>query len=168
MGDALADIVAENWPVRGVTVRRGDTLTFCLPITPTAQQRPRHARFGGHDVTYKSASQQANERTLEACLLQHRPEKPLSGPLELSFSAIFPVPRSWTKKRREAALRGEMWHTARPDTDNLAKQLKDAMTRLGFWDDDRQVAAYGRCEKKYGERGAWRVSVRTLGSGEGL
>ena len=26
MGDSLADIVAEIWPVRGVTVRRGDTL----------------------------------------------------------------------------------------------------------------------------------------------
>ena len=169
MGDALADAMAEVGPFGTAYIRgRDNALVFFLPIIPTAQQRPRHARFGGHNVTYKSATQKANERTLEACLLQYRPEKPLCGPLELSFSAIFPVPRSWTKKRREAALRGEMWHTARPDTDNLAKQLKDAMTRLGFWEDDRQVAAYGRCEKKYGERGAWRVSVRTLGSGEGL
>lgn len=141
-------------------------LSFCLPITPTAQQRPRHARFGAHDVTYKSESQKANERTLEACLLPHRPKTPLGGPLELSFCATFPVPRSWTKKRREAALRGKMWHTSKPDTDNLAKQLKDAMTRLGFWGDDRQVAAYGRMEKLYGERGEWRVRVRELESGE--
>lgn len=138
-------------------------LSFCLPITPTAQQRPRHARFGGHDVTYKSESQKANERTLEACLLPHRPKMPLSGPLELSFCATFPVPRSWTKKRREAALRGKMWHTAKPDTDNLAKQLKDAMTRLGFWQDDRQVAVC-HMEKIYGERGEWSVRVLELES----
>ena len=137
-------------------------LSFCIPITPTAQQRPRHARFGGHDVTYKSATQQANERTLEAMLMPHRPKTPLSGPLELSFCAVFSVPQSWTKKRREAALRGKMWHTSKPDTDNLCKQLKDAMTRLGFWADDRQVAAYGRMEKLYGERGEWRVRVREL------
>lgn len=139
-------------------------LFFILPITPTAQQRPRHARIGGHDVTYKSESQKANERTLEACLLPHRPKTPLSGPLELSFCAIFPIPRSWTKKRREAALWGRMWHTSKPDTDNIAKQLKDAMTRLGFWQDDRQVAVYGRMEKLYGKRGQWRVRVRELES----
>lgn len=137
-------------------------LFFILPITPTAQQRPRHARVGGgHDVTYKSESQKANERTLEACLLPHRPKTPLSGPLELYFCATFPVPRSWTKKRREAALLGKMWHTSKPDTDNLAKQLKDAMTRMGFWQDDRQVAIC-TAEKCYGGRGEWRVSVSEL------
>lgn len=136
-------------------------LFFILPITPTAQQRPRHARIGGHDVTYKSTTQQANERTLEAMLLPHRPKTPLSGPLELSFRATFPIPRSWTKKRREAALRVRIWHTSRPDTDNLAKQLKDAMTRLGFWQDDRQVAVCNM-EKIYGGRGEWRVRVREL------
>lgn len=141
-------------------------LSFCLPITPTAQQRPRHARFGAHDVTYKSATQKANERTLEACLLPHRPKTPLSGPLELSFRATFSAPRSRPKKRREAALLGKIWHTSKPDTDNLAKQLKDAMTRLGFWGDDRQVAVYGRMEKLYGERGEWRVRVRELENGE--
>ncbi len=61
---------------------------------------------------------------------------------------------------------GKIWHTSKPDTDNLAKQLKDAMTRLGFWGDDRQVAAYGRMEKLYGERGEWRVRVRELENGE--
>lgn len=61
---------------------------------------------------------------------------------------------------------GKIWHTSKPDTDNLAKQLKDAMTRLGFWGDDRQVAAYGRMEKLYGERGEWRVRVQELESGE--
>lgn len=114
-------------------------------------------------MTYKSESQKANERTLEAFLLPHRPKTPLSGPLELSFCATFPVPMSWTKKLREEALRGKMWHMARPDADNLAKQLKDAMTRLGFWQDDRQVAAC-HMEKRYGDRGQWRVSVRELES----
>ena len=136
-------------------------LFFILPITPTAQQRPRHARVGGHDVTYKSESQKANERTLEACLLPHRPKTPMKGPLELSFCAIFPIPRSWTKKRREAALRGKIWHTSKPDTDNLAKQLKDAMTRMGFWQDDRQVALCF-AEKCYGGRGELRVHVSEL------
>ncbi|MFR1532849.1 MAG: RusA family crossover junction endodeoxyribonuclease [Bilophila wadsworthia] len=37
------------------------------------------------------------------------------------------------EKQREAMLRGEIAHTKKPDLDNMAKQLKDAMTRAGFW-----------------------------------
>ena len=33
------------------------------------------------------------------------------------------------------------WRTAKPDTDNLEKALKDEMTRLHFWADDAQVCS---------------------------
>lgn len=134
-------------------------LFFVLLCTPTPQQRARHCASG---IAYKSKSQKANERTLEAFLLPHRPEEPLRGPLELSFTAVFPVPKSWPKKRREKAINGREWHTARPDLDNLQKQLKDALTRMGFWGDDSQVAAYGETKKIYGERGEWWVRIREL------
>lgn len=48
--------------------------------------------------------------------------------------------------------------TKKPDLDNLAKQLKDAMTRLNFWHDDAQVVCL-RCEKIYAESGRWDVAV---------
>lgn len=139
-------------------------MEFILPITPTAQQRPRHARINGRDITYKSQQQKKNERELESALLPHRPKAPIEGPVELSFVATFPVPASWTAKRKSDAISRRRWHTSKPDTDNLCKQLKDAMTRLGFWNDDRQVAAYGRIEKRYGERGEWLVTVTELGT----
>lgn len=31
--------------------------------------------------------------------------------------------------------------TTKPDTDNLQKLLKDCMTKLGYWQDDAQVAS---------------------------
>lgn len=139
--------------------RPAASVQFFIPCIPTAQQRPRHMTTpNGFHRAYKSAAQEANERTLEAQLLKHVPEVPLSGALQLTFRAIFPVPKSASKRDRAAMLRGDIGHTTKPDLDNLTKQLKDAMTRMQFWGDDRQVACC-HCTKEYGERPGWVVYV---------
>lgn len=130
-------------------------MTFELPIIPTAQQRARHTRTGR---AYKSAAQEGNERTLEAVLMPYKPEKPLCGPVRLSFTAFMPIPASASKKRREAMQAGKIGHTVKPDVDNLSKQLLDAMTRLRFWDDDRQVVELV-ARKRYDESPRWAVEV---------
>lgn len=58
-------------------------------------------------------------------------------------------------------LSGRIGHTVKPDLDNLCKQLKDAMTRLRFWQDDRQVVRLV-CEKVYGLDPCWKISVRNI------
>lgn len=137
-------------------------LSFTLRCVPTAQQRPRHMRAStGRDLTYKSARQLANEQTLEALLLRHVPDKPFTGGVELRFTAIMPIPTSESKKRKEAMLRGEIGPTVKPDLDNLAKQLKDAMSRMLFWHDDRQVVRLV-CEKIYGHDPCWQISIRNV------
>lgn len=133
-------------------------ISFTLPIVPTAQARPKVAVRGKFAQAYKTKDQQANERTLEACLKEHQPEKPLSGPLVLEFVAALPVPRSKSKKAKEAMLNGWDYPAKKPDLDNLAKQLKDAMTRMQFWGDDAQVVCL-RCKKIYAEAGRWDVAV---------
>lgn len=137
-------------------------ISFVLECTPTAQQRPRHARTKtGLDMTYKSSAQKANERTLEAMLLPYRPKMALEGGLELIFKAVMPLPSSMSKKTKIRAITGQIGHTVKPDLDNLAKQLKDAMTRMRFWRDDKQVIRlFG--EKVYGENPHWEVSVKKI------
>jgi Holliday junction resolvase RusA-like endonuclease len=109
-------------------------------------------------MAYKSGAQKDNERTLDTCLLQHRPETPLAGPLHLQFVAALPMPKKPSNKAREAMLSGAEPPQKKPDLDNLAKQLKDAMTRLQFWKDDRQVVSL-RCSKIWAETGYWQVYV---------
>lgn len=137
-------------------------LAFFLPIVPTAQQRPRHAHNGNFSRTYKSKTQEDNERTLEALLMQHRPETPITAPVRLSVVATFPIPATWPKKRKQAALRGELNHVTKPDLDNLMKQIKDCITRLRFWEDDKQVCQYGHCVKKYSDNPGWSVIIQPL------
>lgn len=130
-------------------------MTFELHIIPTAQQRARHTRAGR---AYKSTAQEANERTLEAVLLSYKPENPFCGPVRLVFTACMPMPASASKKRREAMQAGKIGHTVKPDVDNLSKQLLDCMTRLRFWEDDRQVVELV-ARKRYDANPRWVVEV---------
>lgn len=142
-------------------------IAFTLNAIPTAQARARHGVVNGHSMTFKATSQRANEQTLDALLAPHAPAAPIMGAVVLEFRAIFPPAKSASKKSRSAMLRGLVHHTKKPDLDNLTKQLKDAMTRLQFWEDDRQVVRT-ICEKRYGEVGRWEVRVREVQEGEAI
>lgn len=134
-------------------------LKFRLNCIPTAQARARHGRTkSGLHVTFKSANQRANERTLEALLAPHAPRSPLQGPLVLEFVAALPVGKSDSRTLREAKLTGLVAPEKKPDIDNLTKQIMDCMTRLQFWADDVQVVCL-RCEKIYAEQGYWDVAL---------
>jgi Holliday junction resolvase RusA-like endonuclease len=133
-------------------------IKFTLPIIPTAQARPKVTVRGAYAHAYKTKDQEANERTLEACLLEHKPDKPLSGPLVLEFVAALPIPKSVSKKGRAAMLSGEDYPTKRPDLSNLCKQIEDVMNNLQFWHDDAQIVCH-RTEKIYAETGYWQVAV---------
>ena len=50
-----------------------------------------------------------------------------------------PIPKSGTKKLKSKMELGLVPHIKNCDIDNLAKNLLDCMTKLGFWKDDRQV-----------------------------
>lgn len=137
-------------------------LHFLLPCVPTAQERVRHAVRHGFSVAYKSARQKKAEAELDGLLARHSPKRPLDGPLRLEFVAAMPIPASTPKYEREAIVRGKIAHIKKPDLDNLAKQLKDALSRTGFWHDDRQVVSL-HCAKVYGDMPHWDVTVQTLG-----
>lgn len=134
-------------------------LKFRLNCIPTAQARARHGRTkSGLHMTFKSANQKANDRTLEALLAPYAPKTPLAGPLVLEFVAALPVGKSDSRTLREAKLTGLVAPEKKPDIDNLTKQIMDCMTRLQFWADDVQVVCL-RCEKIYAEQGYWDVAL---------
>ena len=90
--------------------------------------------------------------------MPYRPVWPLKGPVRLVFTAYMPIPASASKKRKAAMQAGKIGHIVKPDVDNLAKQLLDAMSRLWFWEDDRQVVELV-ARKRYGESPRWVVEV---------
>ena len=74
---------------------------------------------------------------------------PFVGPVSLSVVALFPIPRSWARRRQEAARTGAELHTKRPDLDNVVKAIKDGLNGI-VWRDDCQVVVM-QCRKGYAD-----------------
>lgn len=66
--------------------------------------------------------------------MQQRGLDPFEGPLVMDMCAFMPVPDSWPAWRREAALKGLIVPTVKPDFDNLMKTV-DGLNGVCFTDD---------------------------------
>lgn len=109
-------------------------LDFFMPMIPptvTAQEHKIHV-VKGRPIVYDTEQIKAARQKLEAHLSKHVPAERFAGPLRLIAKWCFPI---GTKNHNG------QWKATRPDTDNLQKLLKDSMTRVGFWNDDAQVAS---------------------------
>lgn len=123
-----------------------DVLTFHLAGEPVGKGRPRFAKATGHAFT--PARTRSYEGALRLAAQAAMTGRPLfEGPLAVSVLAVFPVPRSWSKKRQTAALAGEVRPAVKPDIDNLLKVL-DACNEV-VWRDDVQITD-AAIAKRYG------------------
>lgn len=141
------------------------TITMTIPIIPKSQARPRHGRTAkGHSVTYKSAEQRQAEQDLIALLAPHRPGAPLAGEIKLGVRAYLPRPQSKPRSWQLNAAGGHIRPTCKPDLDNLLKHVKDCLTQLSFWGDDKQVVEYLPGTGKYyddNQGPRWEIVITT-------
>ena len=138
-------------------------MRFVIDITPKPQRRHRSRVVRGAArsfvQTYKDPKQRQEEKKLDYCLMEFKPRRPMEGPLLLGVRVFLPIPRSWPKYKQEAARRGEIRPTAKPDLDNLIKHLKDVMNGQ-FWQDDKQVVEYlPGTGKWYSDQPRWEIEL---------
>src|SRR5262249_43732765 len=76
--------------------------------------------------------------TIEPCPVCEREPCP-SPSARAEITVDLPVPASWSGRRRDAALRGEVRPTSRPDTDNYIKAALDAINAIVVADDSLVV-----------------------------
>ena len=133
-------------------------ITFCVPGQPQGKGRARSTKSGRH---YTPAKTVAYERLIAQCAAEAMGDwQVITGPAECHVIAVFGVPASWSKKRREAALQWVDYPTVKPDGDNIAKAVKDALNGL-VWIDDSQVVDL-RVKKVYGSWPRLDVTVGEL------
>ena len=122
---------------------------FGLDVLPVGKGRPRFSKRGGFVRTYTDAKTLAFEAQVrQACEEAMGPLQPFPSPVSLRIQAWMPVPASWSKKRRQEALEG-LLVPGKPDLDNIAKAVMDALNGV-LYDDDKQVCAL-RVDKCYGQ-----------------
>lgn len=132
-------------------VRETLMLLTDVAMTPTPKGRPRftsHGRAYTPAATMKAEKEVADKLRLAA--IGWGGVWPKTGPLAVEVDFIMPVPQSWSKKKKQQAHNGDLWHTGRPDVDNLLKLVLDAANGV-LWIDDAQIASFG-ASKSYAEK----------------
>ena len=106
-------------------------IKFTVPGVPVGKGRPRFTR-GGHAYTPEKTA--AFEEKVRLCW-KTQSGKGFAGrvPLLASVMAYFPIPKSVSKKKAEAMT--GTFHVNRPDADNIAKAILDALNGLAYPDD---------------------------------
>lgn len=109
-----------------------------------AKQRP---RFNGK-FTYTPAQTKNYENWVKLSFINQYPNfKPLENELAVNIKAYFEIPKSVSKKKREQMLSGNIRPTIKPDLDNIAKSVLDALNGLAYLDDKQIV--FLKVEKFY-------------------
>lgn len=103
---------------------------------PIPKGRPRV--FRGHAVTPRK-TQQAESQLLAMYKFQNYGKAPLTGRVEVHCVFNMPIPKTWSKHKKELAAQGWINCTVRPDLDNLIKLVLDALNGAAYVDDAQIV-----------------------------
>src|SRR5690625_5287499 len=114
-------------------------MTVTIPGQPKSQKRHRTNGRRRYDPSA------GDKRMIQQYLLPIKPSKPLAGKFEVSITAFFQTPTSWSEKKQKEH---EGQHRPKqPDCDNIEKIILDAMNGYIIQDDGQVVATH--TEKRY-------------------
>lgn len=80
---------------------------------------------------------------------EHLPHELDGYELSIRLNVYFKIPKSFSNKKREKALKGYIRPTVKPDWDNISKNICDALNGLAYTDDKAIVD--GSVHKYYSE-----------------
>lgn len=116
-------------------------IAFFLPIVPpkaTSQSAGKRMMVvNGKPMFFKNKQAAGAEHDYLLLCSPHKPEAPIAGPVLLRVDFVFPWRKGEPAWRRAL---GRVPMTVKPDCSNAIKALEDCLTKLGFWNDDGQVA----------------------------
>jgi len=116
---------------------------------PKGQPRPRAFSRGGKASVYDPATAEGWKGAIALAARASLPPQPIDGPIGLAVTFFFPRPARLLRKKDPDGL---IPHTAKPDSDNAAKAVLDALTTIGMWRDDALVCSM-IAEKYYSAKG---------------
>ena len=138
------------------------TVTFTVAGAPQGKARPRVTRHG----TYTPAKTKDYEAAVQlAYMMQCQGAMfPADAALMVCIDAYYPIPKNTSKVKRERMLGGRIRPTVKPDADNVAKAICDALNGEA-WKDDAQICTL-IVRKQYDEEPRCFIQIRTVSESE--
>lgn len=114
------------------------SISFNIPGEPQGKGRPRFSTRGGFVKTYTPENTASYENFVKVCYLNEFHDFKIKGEIEAEIYAYFPIPKNFSKKKRQLASYGEIRPAKKPDCDNIAKIILDSLNGIAY-EDDRQI-----------------------------
>lgn len=128
-------------------------IEFEVPGKAVAKQSARFANMGGFIKSYQKKEVVDYSNFVRLCFMNkypdHKIEDLVGKALKITIIEYREVPKSKTKKFRKCALEGLIRPITKPDTDNIAKNIKDGLNKIVYPDDSQIVIEH--IEKWYAD-----------------
>lgn len=138
-------------------------ITFTIPGEPQGKARPRVVRnkCTGRNMTYTPDKTVAYEELVRARYKEVAKNANFSEqPLEVCITAYFSVPKSKSKRQKSLMLSNTLYPVKKPDCDNIAKIICDALNGIAYKDDSQIVRL--NIVKKYADTPSVEVEIKTI------
>ena len=158
---SVRPVDTSNPPFAAPPSNEPDPITINLVGAPQGKGRARAFLRAGHISHYTPEKTRTYEGMIRTAAMEAMGNRPaFDKPVEFVMRAIFPIPPSFSKKKQQAAMTGELKPGKKPDLDNIEKAWCDALNGVVYRDDClicRKVT-----EKRYGPQALVVVTVRPL------
>lgn len=151
-------------------------MDFIVYGKPQGKQRARVTMVGGFakaytpeqtvsyenliKLSFRKAVNEATSDTVEMSDIQATSFMADKEPLELILMAVYPIPKSFSKKKMEQAIKDEIRPTTKPDLDNVIKVVCDALNGVAYRDDTQIVQILA--SKSYGTEPRLEIAIHKL------
>jgi Holliday junction resolvase RusA-like endonuclease len=117
---------------------------FEISGAPAPQKQTQWTRTG---IAYDPSRK--NKEFIQWQIKPHAPEKPLDCPIEMHITFYLPIPKSTSAVKRRQMINGVILPKVRPDVDNLAYLVTNALKKIVYNDDSLITDLH--IHKRYGE-----------------
>ena len=114
-------------------------IRFIIPGV-VGKQRPRTVRIrGGRSATYTPQKTVNFENFVKILYMDAGLPNIKGEAFAMQIDIYFQIPKSYSKKKREDCLCGNIQPTKKPDDDNVVKSISDALNGLAYYDDSQRI-----------------------------
>jgi Holliday junction resolvase RusA-like endonuclease len=124
-------------------------------IDPVPASRPRVTRWG----TYYGKKYKEFKKKMEEILSTYHATEILEGLIFADMTFFIPIPKSWSKKKKESKIGKYCDNNA--DLDNYEKAILDSLSGY-YYIDDRQIVKQ-TSRKIYAEFGTIHINIKEIG-----
>lgn len=137
-------------------------MNFIVEGKPQGKARPRvvQNRYTGRSVAYTPIKTGNYEDLIRWSYKAAGGEYLGEKVLQVDIKAFYPIPKSYSKAKRQAATDDTLRPTSKPDCDNIVKVVLDALNGVAYYDDKQVVSV--SCNKYYGESGYLHITIEEL------